>query len=396
MDLTIEKLVYGGEGLARVDGEVIFTPFVLAGETIRAERLPSRKGAVRARLADVLIPSPNRVKPACAVFTKCGGCQYQHMGYAAQLEAKRSILAETLQRVGRIVLETEQIEILAAEPWGYRNRVQFHIEGDVVGYRAMGSHRLVAATECPIGSPAINEALRKLREMTGDRRWPGFLRSLEVFTNEEELQWNVLESDKPLARHFFEWLTEELPGTVDGALNYTVGTDIFQISGKSFFQVNRFLLDQLVELVTGDSHGGTAWDLYSGVGLFSIPLARRFEHVVAVESGRSAIRDLQENTARANVQVTAKEQDTDSFLESASVPPDFVLADPPRQGLGKQAVARLLCLRPPTIVLVACDPATLARDLAALTTVYDISRITMIDLFPQTGHMETVVRLDRK
>lgn len=396
MDLTIEKLVYGGEGLARVDGEVIFTPFVLAGETIRAERLPSRKGAVRARLAEILVPSPNRVKPPCEVFSKCGGCQYQHIGYPAQLEAKRNILAETLRRGGGIVLETDRIQVLAGDPWGYRNRVQFHIEGDVVGYRAMGSHRLVAATECPIGSPAINVALRKLREMTGDRRWPGFLRSLELFTNEDELQWNVLESDKPLARHFFEWLTEELPGTVDGALNYTVGADRFQISGKSFFQVNRFLLDQLAGLVTGYGEGRTAWDLYSGVGLFSIPLARRFEEVVAVESGRSAIRDLKENAARANVQVTAKEQDTDGFLESASQPPDLVLADPPRQGLGKHAVARLLNLRPATIVLVACDPATLARDLAALCTVYNLSQITMVDLFPQTYHMETVVRLDRK
>ena len=396
MDLTIEKLVYGGEGLARVEGEVIFTPLVLPGEKVRAERLPSRKGAVRARLMDVLEPSPRRVAPQCGVFSKCGGCQYQHIEYPAQVEFKKGILAETLKRVGRIEFDAERIEVLVGEPWGYRNRVQFHLENDVVGYRAMGSHRLVAATECPIGSPAINRVLEKIRELVQDRRWPRFIRSLEIFTNEEQLHWNVLETDKPLARHFFEWVAEEVPGTVEGALDYPVGADSFQVSGKSFFQVNRFLVPGLVDLVTGDAEGETAWDLYAGVGLFSIPLARRFRNVVAVESGRSAVRDLKVNRTLANVQVSTEEQDTDSFLESASAAPDLVVADPPRQGLGKAAVSKLLELGPRAITLIACDPATLARDLAVLGGKYNLERVTMVDLFPQTYHLETVVRLRRK
>ena len=396
MDLTIEKLVYGGEGLARVNGEVIFTPFVLPGEGVTVERQPSRKGAVRARLVEVREPSPDRVKPPCAVFGKCGGCQYQHIDYPAQLSLKRNILAETLRRGGGIEFGTEQIEVLAGEPWGYRNRVQFHIENDVLGYRAMGSHRLVAATACPIGSPKINEALTTLREMARNRRWPGFVRSIEIFTDEDQLQWNVLETDKPLARGFFEWLAEEIPGTVDGALDYRVGTDLFQVNGKAFFQVNRFLVPELAKLVCGDLTGGTAWDLYAGVGLFSIPMARRFGRVIAVESGRAATKDLKQNARTAGMEITSEEKDTDTFLAEQAQAPDVVIADPPRQGLGKHAVGRLLELKPATIVLVACDPATLARDLAALTAEYRIAKITMADLFPQTYHLETVVRLELK
>jgi 23S rRNA (uracil1939-C5)-methyltransferase len=395
VQLKIEKLVYGGDGLSRVDGEVIFTPFVLPAEQVTVERIPSRKGASRSRLIDVLEPSPDRVTARCPVFTKCGGCQYQHISYEAQLALKREILAETLRRVARIDFPVEQIKTEASEPWGYRNRVQFHMEGGEVGYRAMGSRRLVSTDECPISSPMIGEALRKLNEMAKDRRWPNFLQSLELFTNEEQLQWNVVETDKPIAMKFFDWLTDELPGSVPGPLRYEVNGDIFDVHGKSFFQVNRFLLPRLAELVLGDAQGDTAWDLYSGVGLFSLPLARRFRHVTAVESGRSAVRDLKGNAQAAGVDVRAIEEPTDGFLARAEKAPDFVVADPPREGLGKAAVASLLKLKPETLVIVACDPATLARDLAELQSGYEIAEVTLVDLFPQTFHMETIVRLRR-
>ncbi|HXJ41267.1 MAG TPA: TRAM domain-containing protein, partial [Bryobacteraceae bacterium] len=186
MDLTIEKLVYGGEGLARVDGEVIFTPFVLPGEKVSADRIPTRKGAARARLTEVLSASAKRVEPECPVFTNCGGCQYQHISYGTQVKLKRGILAETLRRVGRIEYEETQIRIEAEEPWGYRNRVQFHFEDGKVGFRAMGSRRLVPTAECPVASPKINEALATLTTMVTDRRWPKFVQSMELFTDEEQ------------------------------------------------------------------------------------------------------------------------------------------------------------------------------------------------------------------
>lgn len=375
-----------------MDGEVVFTPFVLPGEAVEAERTEARKHVQRARLLRIEEPSPDRVAPPCPVFGRCGGCQYQHATYDAQLRLKRDILVETLRRVGKIEFDAGQIAIESAEPFGYRNRAQFHFDGGRVGYREMNSRRLVGVGQCPIGSPKINEILAKLNRMVRDRRWPRFIGSLEVFTDERQVQWNVLESQQPVAKRFFDWLAEEVPGTVSGPLEYAVNEDLFQVSGTSFFQVNRFLLPRLAELAIGEASGAVAWDLYAGVGLFSLPLARRFERVVAVEAGRSAA-DLRHNAERARARVEVASEQAEVFLAKAKSAPDFALADPPRAGLGKAAAARLAELRPRTMVIVACDPATLARDLAALQPVYEIERITMVDLFPQTFHLETIVRL---
>jgi 23S rRNA (uracil1939-C5)-methyltransferase len=259
----------------------------------------------------------------------------------------------------------------------------------------MNSRKLVPIDKCPIGSPKINEAIAQLTRMVRDRRWPNFLNSLEIFTDERQVQWNVLETEKPVAKHFFEWLSDEVPGTVFGPLEYAVNEDTFTVSGQSFFQVNRFLALRLAELATGDAGGETAWDLYAGVGLFSLPLARRFARVTAVEAGRAAAADLKSNAHRARLRIDVLQQQTETFLLEAKDAPDFVLADPPRSGLDKAAVTRLLELRPKAIALVACDPATLARDLAALAAGYRIERIRMVDLFPQTFHIETIVQLAR-
>jgi 23S rRNA (uracil1939-C5)-methyltransferase len=392
LDLRVEKLIYGGEGLSRLDGEVVFTPFVLPGEAIEVDRAESRGHVQRARLLRIAEPSPDRIEPVCPVFGRCGGCHYQHAGYEAQLRFKRDILIETLRRVGRIEFDAERVGMESAEPFGYRNRTQFHFERGRMGYRTMNSRTLVEIRQCPISSPKINEAIAALNRMARDRRWPDFVASLEVFTDETQVQWNVLESARPVAKRFFEWLSEEMPGTVTGPLEYAVNGDLFTVSGTSFFQVNRFLLPRLADLAIGTASGRLAWDLYAGAGLFSLPLARRFERVVAVEGGRSAI-DLRHNAERARLKVDVVAEQTEAFLTAARTPPDFVLCDPPRAGLGKAAAARLLALRPATLVIVSCDPATLARDLAVLALAYDIESIALVDLFPQTFHMETIVGL---
>jgi 23S rRNA (uracil1939-C5)-methyltransferase len=182
---------------------------------------------------------------------------------------------------------------------------------------------------------------------------------------------------------------------VPGALEYEVNGDTFSIAGNSFFQVNRSLVGCLADLALGEETGATAWDLYAGAGLFSVPLARKFSNVTAVESGR-AVDDLQRNTRRAGVEVEAVRQNSEAFLLEANEAPEFVLADPPRAGLGTTAVTRLLELGPPKIAIVACDPATLARDLAGLKSRYEIERLAMVDLFPQTFHIETIVSLVRR
>lgn len=392
LDLTIEKLVYGGEGLARVNGEVIFTPFVLPGEVAHVAPPASKKHAQRADLLSVTEPSIDRIAPPCPIFGKCGGCHYQHADYPAQLRLKRSILAETLRRGAKMDFDETRIAVTSGDPWSYRNRTQFHIEDGRVGYRQMRSQKLIPATQCPISSPKINEALAKLNRMVKDRRWPRFVTSLEIFTDEMQVQWNVREATQPVAKHFFDWLGAEISGTVPGALEYDVNGDIFSISGNSFFQVNRSLLGSLADLAIGEETGNLAWDLYAGVGLFSIPLARRFGKVTAVESGRAAD-DLRVNTGRAGVNVESIRQSSEAFLIEANDTPDFILADPPRAGLGSSAVARLLEISPKKIVIVACDPTTLARDLSALKERYEIERLVMADLFPQTFHIETIAAL---
>ena len=388
----MEKLVYGGEGLARLDGRVVFTPFVLPGERIRAQARQEKPGLVRAQAVEVLAPSPERVAAPCEYFARCGGCHYQHAPYDFQMQAKRAILVEELRRLGKIEPPGE-IGIVQGEPWGYRNRAQLHVENGRLGFREARSHRLCSIDHCPISSPGVNDAIRTLVSMQRDGRWPRFVRSLEVFTDERQVQLNVLDTERPVARRFFDWAAELIPGMVTGALDYE---GRFRVSSNSFFQVNRFLHDRLAEAALEGLEGETALDLYAGVGLFSMPLARQFRKVMAIESGGGAVRDLQFNAERAGLaNLKSEQRPAEEDLAGVSRAPDRVVVDPPRAGIGKSVVERLLQVRPRQLVIVACDPSTLARDLSGLVGGgYRIAKMTLVDLFPQTFHMETVVRLE--
>jgi len=387
----VEKLVYGGDGLSRADGRVVLTPFVLPGERIRAEAEREKAGLVRARAVEVLEPAAERVSAPCGYFGRCGGCHYQHAPYELQLAAKRAILAEELRRVGKMD-PPETIDVVAAEPWGYRNRVQLHIERGRLGYREARTHRLCAIDHCPISSPKLNETITVLNRMLPDRRWPRFVRAIEIFTDEQQVQLNVTDTMQPVARRFFEWCAGEIPGLVGGPLDYQ---GRFRVSGNSFFQANRFLLEKLVDVALEQTSGESALELYAGVGLFSLPLGERFHQATAVESGTAAVRDLEFNLDRAGrANVTAAKSTAEEHLQALAQAPDFVLLDPPRAGLGKIVVQRLVELRPPLVTIVSCDPATLARDLAGLLGAgYQVEKMTLVDLFPQTYHLETVVRL---
>jgi 23S rRNA (uracil1939-C5)-methyltransferase len=392
-EATVEKLVYGGDGLARVEGRVVLAPFVLPGERIRVQAWREQPGLVRAHTLEVLEPAAERVAAPCPVYGRCGGCHYQHAPYEYQLAAKRAILVDQLRRLGKIP-PPERIATAAAEPWGYRNRVQLHIEGRHLGYREAGSHSLCETGHCAIASPKINDVVHVLAGMMRDSRWPRFVRSIEIFTDEQRVQLNVLASDQPVAKRFFDWCAEQIAGMVQGALDYQ---GRFRVSRNSFFQVNRFLLERLVEVALEGAEGETALDLYSGVGLFSMALARVFKEVTAVESGSGAVRDLEFNAERAGLANLRAEQGTaEEYLQKLERPPDLVLLDPPRAGLGKAVVRRLAELRPRQLTIVSCDPATLARDLAGLTAAgYRVEQMTLVDLFPQTFHLETVVRIGR-
>ena len=379
MRLTIEKLVYGGDGLARSDGRVVLVPFVLPGEEIEAEVESVKKDLLRGNAVDILAPSDDRVPPACPYFHRCGGCQYQHAAYTAQLDHKRSILREVLRRIGKIEYNGE-IEIIAAEPWQYRNRAQLHIDNGAIGYFEFGSHRLCPIDHCPISSPKLNEAIAVLsRELPA---LPRFTVDLELFTNEHDIQFLPSDRSPAAARALFDSIATTAP----------IDYNNFRVSRNSFFQVNRFLIDKLVDAVTGGAQGDSAVDLYAGVGLFARKLKSAFAHVTGVEAGISALRDLQHNVPEA----AAVHATTEDFLAQLDETPDLILADPPRAGLGKHVVAHLLRLRPPELRIVSCDPPTLARDLRDLLAAgFQIDRLTLIDLFPQTFHLETVVQVSR-
>ncbi len=377
-NLSIEKLVYGGDGLARLESRVVFTPYVLPGEQVRCEVERIKNDLWRGRLLEVTGRSPGRVTPACPYFERCGGCHYQHADYAFQVEQKRSILREALRRVGKIEFEGE-IQSITGEPWAYRNRVQLHIQGGAIGYFEHGSHKLCAIDRCPIVSPALNAAISKLGGNLAQLN-----ATVELFTNETEMQVNLVDRVPHSIYRVFESLGTSAPLEYDG----------FRVSPNSFFQVNRFLIERLVECAIGGVEGETAVDLYAGVGLFAARLAKRFKNVAAIESSSSAFRDLEHNIQRRALPVIAENKTSEEYLAGLQQKPDLILADPPRAGLGKHAVRELARIQAPRLTIVSCDPATLARDLQGLLAAgYHIDKMTLVDLFPQTFHIETVVHL---
>lgn len=392
--IEIEKLVYGGDGLGRIDGQVVLAPFVLPGErvSVRPERV--KTGLLRGVNPQILQASPDRVQPRCEYFGVCGGCHYQHAAYELQLTQKQSILRETLQRLGGLAYQGE-IQTISSEPWFYRNRIQLHFAEGQSGFHVAGSHELCAINHCYISSPVLVDAIAKLNDAVKRPEWPSLLRSLELFTNEAGIQLNIVDSVRPVAARFFDFCGSFLPSLARSPIQYAAAGFTFQVSRGSFFQVNRFLIDALVEEVTYNQEGLRAVDLYAGVGLFSLPLARRFQYIDAVERSASAFRDLEANAKPQAAVIRASKVSAEEFLRGVDNSPDLVLADPPRSGLGRDATSELLRVQPARITLVSCDPSTLARDIKKLLERYRIRRLTIVDLFPQTYHFECVAHLER-
>ncbi|MGA3023923.1 MAG: class I SAM-dependent RNA methyltransferase [Bryobacteraceae bacterium] len=382
-ELRIEKLVYGGDGLARENGQVVLVPFVLPGETVRAEVTRAKNDLLRGRLLSVGSPAPQRAEPRCPYFLRCGGCHYQHATYEFQLAQKRAILLDVLRRIGGIEY-AEGVGVLAAEPWQYRNRVQLHVAGGKVGYFEAGSHALVAIEHCPIASPKLNESIAALaREVARIRP---FEATLELFTNENEVQFNLRDRAPQPFVSLLRTLSVSTPIEHGG----------LRVSRDTFFQVNRFLMERLVEAALGDSGGRWAIDLYAGAGLFTLPLTRRFEQVTAVDDSASAFRDLEHNASAAGIlNLQTHNETAEAHLMTVTGAPDLIVADPPRTGLGKLGVKELMRIRAPRLTIVSCDPATLARDLKPLlASGYRTAALTLIDLFPQTAHFETIAKLE--
>ncbi len=425
MHLKIDKLVYGPDALAHHEGKPVFIPFVLPGETVKAEVVEDKKKFLRAKSIEILERSPERVDPPCQYFTRCGGCHYQQMGYERQLAAKREILRETLRRLGKMDWQEEiclhPSPPLGPEPsgagLGYRNRAQFKIKNTFatflqVGYYAPSTTALCPVHQCPIVSPALNRALEVLAQLAAEDKLPPDLREVEVFADDRDEKLlltvshvGISQPATPLA----ELLTSQIAGTVSvqfcdlrdnrkqlfgaGHLDYRVAGRSYRVSHGSFFQVNRLLLPEMVELVSSES-GGLLIDLYAGVGLFSIALSQRFTEVIAVESGEEAARDLSVNLSSAGGKTTAIKAAVEEWLPTCGLKPDVVIVDPPRAGLDPRVTEALSHIRPPRIIYCSCDPSTLARDLGVLSSAgYRLQELHLLDLFPQTYHIETMAKL---
>jgi len=421
VNLTIEKLVYGGEGLARLpDGKAVFLPFVLPGEEVSATLGQQKSSYARATADEVLKPAATRVAAKCPYFAACGGCHYQHTLYNAQLDIKRAILRETLQRNAKMEWKGE-IKILSGEPWNYRNRTRMKIHGGAefaMGYHKMASHELLPVKSCPISSPLINRAVQALWSMGEAGGVPAGAKEIEFFADHADARLLVELYQSPEAQGISEFaaallkkvpeikgiaIFAERPSGVGaqhketiGAsyLQYQVGEKAFRVSAGAFFQTNRDLVQKLAQTVAGDFLGKIALDLYAGGGLFANYLAKRFEQVFAVESSPASAGDLKANALKNVVPISST---TEKFLPRClNMNPEVVVVDPPRSGLGAKATQLLAALRVKRIVYVACDPATLARDVKTfLDFGYKAEEVFLVDLFPQTFHLESIVRLVR-
>jgi 23S rRNA (uracil1939-C5)-methyltransferase len=418
MQLRIEKLVYGGEGLGHSDGRAVFVPFVLPGEVVRIEPLERRKKFVRGRAREILEPSALRAAPRCRHFTQCGGCHYQHIPGAQQLACKADILRETLARIGGVRWQDE-IVAHASPEFGYRNRAQWKVRpqgrGAAIGYFRAGSSALCAAEECPVLSPRLSEALEAFAALLRDGRLPATPREVEVFADAAderalvnlscaELSPAPLEMAGAVRRAMpfvesvllYDMRTERFELDGPGFLRYLVGERSLRVGHLSFFQANRFLLGDLLECAISGAGGALALDLYSGAGFFAHQLAERFARLIAVESNEAAARDLEENLAAAGAGARVVKSDVTKFLSRWDERPDLVLLDPPRAGADAAALERLASLAPEEIRYVSCDPATLGRDLARLAAAgYAIRSLHLFDMFPQTYHIESLAILGR-
>lgn len=380
LELDIEKLVAGGEGFGRYEGIPIFVPRSAPGDRLRVRVTERRTDYGRGEIVEILEPGPGRRQPPCSHFGNCGGCDLQHLEDGIQTELKAEAVRETLERLAG--LESAQpVEVIAGRSWGYRLRTQLHIEREedraVVGYHARRSHTVVPVETCPVLVPELEAVLPRLPEVlaaAGSRR-------LDL----------AVGGDGSLS------CAPKVEGLPHGELSLEVEKLDYRYDARCFFQVNMELLPKLIECTVGEATGEQAFDLFSGVGFFSLPLAGRYDRVVAVEGERIAARYARMNARHNHLEnIEVVHRAVESWVHQLPAAPERVVVDPPRTGLSRPARERLLERRPIRLTYVSCHPAALARDLKALLTAYRVEEMTFIDLFPQTAHMEVVVQLVEK
>ena len=383
IEVRIEKLVEGGDGLARFESIPIFVPRSAPGDRLRVRLSERRPSYARAEILEVLEPGRGRREPPCPHFGHCGGCDLQHLEDDVQLELKVRAARETLLRLGGIETPAKVV-VVPGEPWGYRQRAQLHLEeterGLEVGYFARGSHDLVPVERCPILVPELEGVLPGLPRALGKVQH----RRLDFAAGDGE-RWTV---------------SPPVEGLPQGEVTTTIGDLVYTYDARCFFQTHRHLTPALIEHAAGpdtdggEGEGGTAYDLYAGVGLFSLALAQRFDRVIAVEGDRVASRYIRKN-AKANrlSNLYVEPRSVEAWISRLPQRPARVVVDPPRLGLSYELRRAFTRSRPRRLTYVSCNMATLARDLKQMSSAFRIDSLTLLDMFPQTGHLEAVAQL---
>ena len=384
LEVEVERILPGGMGLAHTHGKTVFVSLAAPGDRVRVRVERVQGNVLFASIEEILTPSPVRVEPPCPYFGRCGGCDFQQLTYEAQLAAKAEMIRDCLHRIARLDNVPEFAVTPSPNDWRYRMRATWQIDQEKreIGYYERGSRRVCDVVDCAVLKPELQQKLEEVRA-TEWRQFPPDLKHLDAVSGQNGVS-----------------LSPEFAGFCRREVSLTVGGEIYQFNAEGFFQINPLLLEPLIDFALSDASGETAVDLYCGVGLFTLPLARHFQRVISVEANAPAARFARRNLQQAaltNTRVITASV-TDWFRDpSAAGPVDFVLLDPPRAGAESAVVKGILKLQPAEISYVSCDPATLARDLKKLVDgSYVVNSIAAFDLFPQTHHVETVVRLVAK
>ena len=382
LEVDIERILPGGYGLAHAEGNTIFVSLAAPGDRLRVRVERQQGNVLFASIEEVLTPSPDRIEPPCPYFGRCGGCDFQQLTYEKQLAAKAEIIRDCLQRIARIEKLPEIFVTPSPRDWRYRMRAMWQIDEDqrTIGYYERGSRRVCDVVDCAVLVPELQQTLERVRAAKWHEFPPG-LKHLDVVSGDNGVS---------LGPAFAEFETVEL--------SLAIGDERYSYNAEAFFQINTGLLPSLMEFALRDVSGEMALDLYCGVGLFTLPLSRRFKQVIGVESNPIATRFARRNLQQAQLEnarvINAGVADWIKSSAARSAKVDFVLLDPPRAGAESAVIKQIIDFRAPRICYVSCDPATLARDLRKLIAGgYVIESLSAFDLFPQTHHVETVVRL---
>lgn len=383
VEVLVERILPGGAGIAHADGRTVLVTLAAPGDLVRV-RIERTQGRLSfASIAEIVSPSPQRIEPPCPYFGRCGGCDFQHLGYAAQLAAKVEIIRDCLRRIARIDFAGEIPITGSPNTFHYRSRAQWQFDSQQMrlGYFERGSHRVCDVAACPVLVPELETTFESLREQMKEGSLPEGASEFQAVAGDDGSSLSPPAAELP---------TREV--------SRRIGAHRYSFSADGFFQINHELLEQLIATALDNAQGNTAVDLYCGAGLFTLPLARKFKRVFGVEANSTAISFARRNLEEAGSDnVTLEATRVSEWLAAGGervAPVDFVLLDPPRAGAEDNAIEGILALRPQRISYVSCDPATLARDLKGLIAGgYRLDAIAAFDMFAQTHHVETVVHL---